>query len=168
MIQIKPAAPAAPQNDQMRNYSKAALRQWVSTDDARATLSALLVLCACGPAFSPPPPGLPPPRRPPPAEPLQPVGWDAELKLPTLEDLDPSVRGDLLGDLELLDSETGEAVLVSASDAILSGYRVAAQAWVADVRARCRSIGGAYVLLTPADDLERVLLGGWRQAGVVR
>ena len=84
------------------------------------------------------------------------------------EDLDPSVRGDLLGDLELLDSETGEAVLVSASDAILSGYRVAAQAWVADVRARCRSIGGAYVLLTPADDLERVLLGGWRQAGVVR
>lgn len=84
------------------------------------------------------------------------------------EDLDPSVRADLLGDLELLDSETGARVLVSASDSTLNNYRQAAQEWVHDVRARCRSIGGAYVLLRAADDLEHVLLGESRRAGLVR
>jgi uncharacterized protein (DUF58 family) len=84
------------------------------------------------------------------------------------EDLAPGGRADLRGDLELVDSETGEAVLVSASDGVLGDYARAAGTWADDVAGRCRGLGAAYVRVMADDDLERVLLQAWRHEAVLR
>ena len=84
------------------------------------------------------------------------------------DDLRPVVRGDLRGDLELVDSETAEEVLVSASDAVLDQYERTAGAWADDVARRCRGLGAAYVRVMADDDPERVLLQAWRHDGVLR
>lgn len=84
------------------------------------------------------------------------------------DDLRPGMRGDLRGDLELVDSETGEEVLVSASEAVLDQYERLAGGWADDVARRCRGLGAAYVRVMADDDLERVLLQAWRHDGVLR
>jgi uncharacterized protein (DUF58 family) len=80
------------------------------------------------------------------------------------QDLDP----DLAGDLELVDREDGRRVAVSLTQDIVKRYREGAEAWTADVAARCRKAGAAYLRMTAGDDLERLLLGAWREAGVLR
>ena len=84
------------------------------------------------------------------------------------EDLDPRVRGDIFGDLELVDVETGEAIMISASDSVLDAYVRQASAWADDVAAQARSAGAAYVRVGARDDIGDVLLGSWRRAGVLR
>ena len=84
------------------------------------------------------------------------------------EDLNPRVRGDLMGDLELVDGETGELVLVSASDSVLQRYSQGAQDWADEVRAHCRRAGAAYVRVGADDSIEAVLLKSWRSSGVLR
>ncbi|MFV0524289.1 MAG: DUF58 domain-containing protein [Acidimicrobiales bacterium] len=79
-------------------------------------------------------------------------------------DLDP----DLSGDLELVDAETGARVEVSLSSSVLDDYRRLAARWVDDVAARVRSVDGAVVRVMADDDVERVILGRARDAGVVR
>ena len=89
-------------------------------------------------------------------------------KLISDDDLRPGGRGDLRGDLELVDSETGEEVLVSASEAVLDQYERVAGGWADDVARRCRRLGAAYVRVMADDDLEQVLLQAWRHDGVLR
>jgi uncharacterized protein (DUF58 family) len=84
------------------------------------------------------------------------------------DDLDPVVRGDLRGDLELVDAETGETVPVSASLDVLDAYRAVAGAWTEEVAQRCRRSAAAYVRVGADDDVRDVLLGAWRRAGVLR
>ena len=84
------------------------------------------------------------------------------------EDLDPRVRDDLLGDLELVDGETGETVLVSASESVLALYARGAAAWADEVASQCRRSGAAYVRVRSDDDVKDVLFGAWRAAGVLR
>ena len=79
-------------------------------------------------------------------------------------DLDP----DLSGDLELVDAETGARVEVSVSAAVLADYRELASRWTDDVAGRIRASGGAYLQVMTTDDLEQVLLGRARDAGVMR
>lgn len=84
-------------------------------------------------------------------------------------DLDPSTPGSgLLGDLELVDRESGERVEVSLSAGALADYRVLANDWVDDVAHAARVNGGSYLRVFSDDDLDRVLLGGARTAGVLR
>jgi uncharacterized protein (DUF58 family) len=75
---------------------------------------------------------------------------------------------DLVGDLELIDVETGRSVAVSLSAATLREYARLATAWTDDIALRCRQAGAAYVRLIDTDDLETVLLRSWRDAGVLR
>ncbi len=75
---------------------------------------------------------------------------------------------DLLGDLELVDAETGRSVAVSLSVTTLREYARLAAAWTDDIALRCRQAGAAYVRLLDTDDLETVLLRSWRDAGVLR
>lgn len=83
--------------------------------------------------------------------------------------LDPSdLAPDLSGDLELVDRETGARVDVSLSTDVLADYRELAARWVADVAARVAVTGGSYLRVLTTDDLERVLLGRAREAGVLR
>ncbi len=79
-------------------------------------------------------------------------------------DLDP----DLEGDLELVDAESGARLEVSLSASVLADYRELAAAWVDDVAGRVTGSGGAYVRVFTTDDLESVLLGRARDAGLLR
>jgi uncharacterized protein (DUF58 family) len=80
------------------------------------------------------------------------------------EDMSPS----LLGDLDLVDVETGRSVAVSLSPEVVASYEREALEWVDRVATRCRHVGAAVVRIMADDDLEPALLGGWRTAGVVR
>ncbi|MGH8998022.1 MAG: hypothetical protein ACRDY7_01370, partial [Acidimicrobiia bacterium] len=78
------------------------------------------------------------------------------------------LRPDLVGDMDLVDAEHGGRVAVSLSPEAVDDYTAAALAWADEVAARCRRAGGAYVRVMATDDLEPLLLGGWRAAGVLR
>jgi uncharacterized protein (DUF58 family) len=78
------------------------------------------------------------------------------------------LRPELVGDLDLVDAETGRTVSVSLSPASLRAYRQLAATWTDGIALRCRRAGAAYVRLLDDDDLEETLLGSWRDAGVLR
>jgi uncharacterized protein (DUF58 family) len=75
---------------------------------------------------------------------------------------------ELVGDLDLVDAETGQRVAVSLSARTLADYERSALAWADEVAGRCRRAGAAYVRLLADDDLEDCLLGAWRTNGVLR
>ena len=78
------------------------------------------------------------------------------------------VRPDLVGDLDLVDRETGERVAVSLSPDAIRRYERLALEWADRVALRSRQVGAAYVRLLDDEDIEPLLLGGWRAAGVLR
>ena len=78
------------------------------------------------------------------------------------------IEPDLVGDLEVVDAESGQVVPVSLSPDSLRDYRAVVQRWLDDAAARCRSRGAAYVRVMADDPIEDVLLRGWREQGVVR
>jgi uncharacterized protein (DUF58 family) len=80
------------------------------------------------------------------------------------DELDPP----LMGDLQLVDRETGARMAVSLSPARVAEYRRAARAWADDVVARAVTVNAGYVRLFADDDLAAALLGGWRAEGVLR
>ena len=57
---------------------------------------------------------------------------------------------------------------VSCSPDTVAGYTRAAEAWADNVAARARAAGAAYVRIGSDDDIEPLLLGNWRHAGVLR
>lgn len=75
---------------------------------------------------------------------------------------------DLAGDLDLVDAESGEVVPVSLAPEQLRAYEANAAAWLDDVEARAHHGGAAYVRVLADDDLEGLLLGSWREAGLLR
>ncbi len=75
---------------------------------------------------------------------------------------------DLTGDLDLVDAETGEVVPVSLAPEQVKAYEAAAQAWADDVAERARYAGAAYVRVLADEPIEPLLLGSWREAGVLR
>ena len=75
---------------------------------------------------------------------------------------------ELHGDIEIVDRETRERLSVSLSPETLSEYRAGALAWADAVASRCRHIGAAYTRTLADDDLERLLLSGWQNEGVLR
>lgn len=83
--------------------------------------------------------------------------------------LDPSeIRPTLSGDLDLVDRETGEAVSVSLAADVLARYERSTRQWLDRVEQRCQRAGAGYLRVLSSDDIEPLLLGGWRRAGVLR
>jgi uncharacterized protein (DUF58 family) len=83
--------------------------------------------------------------------------------------LDPEeLHPTLLGDIELVDRETGAAVAVSLSAEGIAAYEREALAWADSVAARCRRGGAGYVRVLSDADIEPLLLGEWRRQGVLR
>lgn len=80
------------------------------------------------------------------------------------DELHPTV----VGDLELVDRETGDRVAVSLSPDARRDYERVAQAWADDVARRCRQVEAAYVRVLDVEPLEPLLLGAWRSASVLR
>ncbi len=78
------------------------------------------------------------------------------------------VRPALVGDLDLVDRETGARVSVSLSPDALRRYERLAIEWADRVALRARRVGAAYVRVLDDDDVEPLLLGAWRAAGVLR
>lgn len=91
----------------------------------------------------------------------------AELVVVHLLDRDDIEPG-LDGDLELVDAESGERVEVSVTPDVVDAYRRAAAAWTADVAARVRIHGGAYVRVLSDEPVGTVLIGHASAAGVLR
>ncbi len=75
---------------------------------------------------------------------------------------------ELVGDLDLVDAESGTRVAVSASHDSLRTYRAALEAWLADTAARCRSRGAAYQFVRADTPIADVVLRGLRASGVAR
>lgn len=75
---------------------------------------------------------------------------------------------ELAGDLDLVDRETGEVVPVSLAPEQVRAYERAARAWVDEVADGARSAGASYVRAFSDDDVEELLLGTAREAGVLR
>lgn len=75
---------------------------------------------------------------------------------------------DLAGDLDLIDAETGEVVAVSLAPEQLRAYEAGVAAWLADVEARAHHGGAAYARVLADEPLEPLLLGAWREAGLLR
>lgn len=80
------------------------------------------------------------------------------------EDLDVEATGDV----DLVDSESGERVPVSLVPEVRAEYRSIALAWADRVAHAARRSGARYVRLDADTDVESVLLGQWRAAGVVK
>jgi uncharacterized protein (DUF58 family) len=74
----------------------------------------------------------------------------------------------LIGDLEIEDSETGEQVAVSLAADTIKRYQQETEAWLERVAARCHRRGIAYSRVLADDDVETVLLRGWRNEGLLR
>jgi uncharacterized protein (DUF58 family) len=75
---------------------------------------------------------------------------------------------DLTGDLDLVDAESGEVLSVSLAPEQLKAYEAAAAAWADDVADRAHHSGAAYVRVLADEAIEPLLLGTWRETGVLR
>lgn len=103
--------------------------------------------------------------------------WDATIARPTARGGDlvvvhvlarSDVEPTLFGDVDVVDREDTTRVPVSLSADTLARFRAGATRWLDDVASRCRQVGAGYVRVFADDDIERVLLAGWRQEGVLR
>ncbi len=80
------------------------------------------------------------------------------------EEVDPS----LVGDVELVDRETGERVTVSLAPETARAFAESAEQWLDAVALRCRQANAGYVKVYADDDIEQLLLTAWRDEGVLR
>lgn len=78
------------------------------------------------------------------------------------------LRPDAVGDIELVDAERGDRVAVTLTPESVRAFERTARAWVDEVADRCHRAGFGYVRVMADDDIEPLLLGGWREAGVLR
>jgi uncharacterized protein (DUF58 family) len=80
------------------------------------------------------------------------------------EEVSPTI----IGDLDVVDAESGEHVPVSLSHDSVKTYREVVDRWLLEAAARCRSRNAAYQQVMADDPIEDVVLKGWREHGVVR
>lgn len=80
------------------------------------------------------------------------------------EELEPTSAGDL----DLVDSESGDRVAVSLSEQTRQQYREIVSRWLDQVALRCRSVDAGYVLVLADQDIEPLMLTSWRQDGLLR
>jgi uncharacterized protein (DUF58 family) len=80
------------------------------------------------------------------------------------EEVSPS----LIGDLDVVDAESGDQVSVSLSVDTLQTFTAVVDRWLLEAATRCRSRGATYQRVMADEAIEDVVLRGWREAGVVR
>lgn len=76
------------------------------------------------------------------------------------------ITPDSTGDLELIDSETGERMEIYLGREGLAEYDRRVQSWLEETGAYCRSQGAGYFRVMSNSDIERVLLESLRRSGV--
>jgi hypothetical protein len=78
-------------------------------------------------------------------------------------ELDPQV----LGDVDLVDVETGRRLPMSLTDASIKRYEQRRDQWLERVANRVAGLNAAYTLVSADDDLRQVVLGSLRSGGLV-
>jgi uncharacterized protein (DUF58 family) len=73
----------------------------------------------------------------------------------------------LEGDIELMDSETGESIVLTATPALLERYTRRVLAWADGVEATVRRLGGTYSRLLTDVPVEDLILHDLRRRGVI-
>ena len=73
-----------------------------------------------------------------------------------------------LGDVDLVDQETGERVPQSLTETYLHDYASRLRSWLDEVEDACRRLGAGYVMVDSRQRLESVLLGELHKSSVVR
>jgi uncharacterized protein (DUF58 family) len=71
------------------------------------------------------------------------------------------------GNLEIVDSETGQRRRIGATPAALAAYQVALERWQAGIADDCRAIGVRYVPLLADRPIESVVLSDFRRYGLL-
>ena len=82
------------------------------------------------------------------------------------QEVDPA-KGELVGDLRLLDSEDGQATEVSVSAALLKRYQANLQAYCLHVKQQCQRRGIAYMLSDTSIPFDTLVLQYLRQKGLL-
>ncbi len=80
----------------------------------------------------------------------------------------PDIEPDLVGDLDLVDVETGARVAVSLSADARRDYRRHAEAWIDRVRAAAMRAGAGYVRVDPKEPVDAALVAAWQRQGALR
>ncbi len=80
------------------------------------------------------------------------------------EEIDPDVSGDL----KLIDSETGNAVEVSISSALLKRYHADRELFCESIRKYCTARGIGYLMTGSNAPVERITLDALRKGGLIR
>ena len=78
------------------------------------------------------------------------------------------LRPDVAGDVDLVDAETGERLSVTLTAETAAAFERRVTVWLDEVATRSRHAGASYVPVNDQDDVEALLLGTWRSAGVLR
>lgn len=78
------------------------------------------------------------------------------------------LRPDVVGDVDVVDAETGARLSVSLSAGLADAFETRARAWIDEVAERARRAGATHLVVMDDDDLEARLLGAWRTGGVLR
>jgi uncharacterized protein (DUF58 family) len=93
----------------------------------------------------------------------------ARFQVVLLQILDPQeVEPSLIGDLRLVDAETGEAREVSISPAILTSYKEALQKFCGELSEVSTRFGMDYIRITTDTPIEDLLLKTLRNSGLLR
>lgn len=85
------------------------------------------------------------------------------LHLLSPEELEPPISGDL----ELVDSESGERSSLTVDQAAVEAYRRRLSAWLSDVRQICNRLGASYALVNSGRPVEELLFGDLRNGKVL-
>lgn len=73
----------------------------------------------------------------------------------------------VLGDVDLVDIETGRRMPMSLTDAAIARYIERRDEWLERIAIRVAGLNAGYALVSADDDLRQVLLGSLRSGGVV-
>ncbi len=96
-------------------------------------------------------------------------GFDAYcIQVLTPDERDPGREGgELLGDLRLLDAESGQAAEVTVSSALVKRYRQRLASFVGGLEGACRAREIDHLLVTSDMSVEELVLGSLRRGGLV-
>ncbi|MGE5678818.1 MAG: DUF58 domain-containing protein [Pseudomonadota bacterium] len=74
---------------------------------------------------------------------------------------------ELTGQIRLIDSETGEARDISVTPALLSQYDKELNSFINGIREFCSRLGVAYIQVTSAEPVEKIIFEEFTKAGIV-
>ncbi|MEZ4240728.1 MAG: hypothetical protein R3F59_32160 [Myxococcota bacterium] len=79
----------------------------------------------------------------------------------------PRTSAALVGDLLLVDAESGEELAVTVDEEVLDRYEATVKAWADDMEQTCRRLGVGYVRVLTSVPVETMVLDDLRRQGLL-